>query len=169
MKRLIVAAATLLPALTSAAKPEDVFKREVVLVAKRVPVQFKSADAFIRFLRENRAVHIWPAKTKRAWKFSYMSFFAAPLDDIQVQVRLSDVTDGTARFVAAFDQFTTERGQRILSSDLDLAEPEFQPNRQYKIEIVSRGRVMASTKFWLRGQGERYSGRVSFTEEETRE
>ncbi|MEK6607039.1 MAG: hypothetical protein AABZ30_05195 [Myxococcota bacterium] len=170
--KLAVAAAALLPLLAAhealARKPEDAFKRQVVITTKRFPMRFASASAMESFLRSNRKEHIWPEKDG-TWKFEFMSFFAEPLEDFMVTVKLFDVTGSERRQVTAYDENTGERGLRSLHSSITLEKPEFQPNRRYELVVTNRGRVLAQTKFVLRGQGEKYSGKVEFSDEETRD
>lgn len=168
MKWLLVLA-VLLPATSSWARPpEDVFKSQIVITTKRMPMRFSSANAMTAFLKNNRKTTLWPEKDEKSWKFEFASFFAKPLNDLQVTVKFFDLTEGNERFVNAYDQFTSERGQRVLISSLVLEKPQFEPNRKYKMLVTSRGRELASTTFTLKGQGKVHSGKVDFSDEETR-
>jgi hypothetical protein len=142
---------------------------KVVLLKKRPPMRFSSQSAWIRFLRVNKMKYVWPKNKQKSekWKFEFMAFFRRPLNDVEVKVRFTDVTD-VKKFIAQ-DSFYLDRGMTIFASNIEVERPPFAVNRKYLMQISSaRGTPLASTTFWLRGIGEVYSGRVTFTEEEAR-
>jgi hypothetical protein len=149
---------------------ERVFRGKVVITAKRAPARFRSQGAFIGWLRRHRKKHLWPdKKNKKQWKFEFMAFFRTKLNDLEVKIRFFDITEGK-KFIAADPFYMPNRGQQIFASNMLLEKPRFAVNRKYLMEIISprRKMLLASTTFWLRGQKERYSGRVTFTEEEAK-
>lgn len=166
---LLFAAMLIAPGAAQARTVERIFRGKVIITLKRAPAHFRSQNAFVRFLRANNKKHIWPTKTnKKQWKFEFMAFFTQALDDLEVKIKFYDVTD-IKKFVAADSFYTPSRGQKILASNMVLEQPRFAVNRKYLMQVMSpRGRLLASTSFWLRGQKEVYSGRVTFTDEETR-
>lgn len=169
--RLAVSLVLLVSLVTSsvvqARKPEDVFRKQVMIVGKRVPFRFSSGENMISFFKSNRKEHIWPTKEGK-WTFEFMSFFSEPLQDFVVTVKFYDVSDGNKRFVQAYDENAAERGLRTLHSSITLEKPEFQPNRRYQIAVTNRGQVLAQATFMLRGEGEKHSGKVEFSDEETK-
>ena len=167
MRTTLAAALLLVAAPASAKKAEDVFKGQIVLSGKRFPMRFSSDNAMVSFLRDNRKKELWPDK-EGVWKFEFMCFFDKPLNDFQVSVKFFDLTEGDKRFVTAYEENTSERGQRILASSLVLEKPQFTVNRKYRMVVFNRGRELAQTTFTLRGQGPNFSGKVEFSEEETR-
>jgi len=167
MKWLVVSVLLLAGGSAWAKKPEDVFRKQIVVSAKRFPMRFSSDGAMVSFLRDNRKKELWPEKDG-TWKFEFMCFFASPLNDLQVSVKFFDLTEGNKRFVNAYDQFTSERGQRILASNIVLEKPQFNVNRKYRMVVTNRGQELAETTFVLRGQGPNFSGKVEFSDEETR-
>jgi hypothetical protein len=166
MKWVVVSTLLLATVPAWAKKPQDVFRKQIVVSAKRFPMRFSSDSAMISFLRQHRKKEIWPEKDG-TWKFEFMCFFADPLNDLQVSVKFFDLTEGNKRFVNAFDQFTSERGQRILASSIVLEKPQFGANRKYRMIVSNRGRELAETTFTLRGEGPKHSGKVEFSDEET--
>jgi len=164
--RWLIVLAWLLPASASwARRPEDVFQRQIVITTQRFPMRFSSEGAMTSFLKKHRKKDLWPKKDG-TWQFEFMCFFATPLNDLQVNVKFFDLTEGNKRFVNAYDQFTSDRGQRILVSSLSLEKPQFAPNRKYEMVVSNRGRSLASTTFTLRGEGPNYSGKVEFSDQE---
>lgn len=151
-------------------KVEDVFRGRVIITTKRAPARFANAGAFVRFLQANRKEQIWPEKkNKKEWRYEFMAFFARPHNDIEVTVKFYDVTEGK-KFIAADSFYLSGRGQRILASSMVLAKPRFDVNRKYNMVVISPkgGTALATATFWLRGEKERYSGKVTFSDADTK-
>jgi len=148
---------------------ERAFRGRVVITEKRPPEKFRSDGAFIRFLRANRKEHLWPdKKNKKQWKFEFMAFFKRPLDDLECQIKFFDITEGK-KFIAGDTFYTASKGQSILASNMVLESARFSVNRKYLMQVLTpRNVLLSNTTFWLRGQKEVYSGRVTFSDEETR-
>jgi hypothetical protein len=158
--------------VSSAAKPEDLFKGKIVITKGRLPMRFSSPGAFVSALQRARIDKIWPTEEKGEdhgiWNLEYIAFFAQPLNDSEIQVKFYDITAGERRFVAGDPQYTRERGSRIFGSSIELRKPEFDVRKHYMMTVESRGRTLATTSFWLLGKGANYSGKVEFSDEETR-
>jgi len=155
-----------------AAKPEDVFKGKIVITKDRLPMRFASPAAFISAVRSKQIDKVWPTEEKGAdhgiWNIEYIAFFAQPLNDSEIQVKFYDITGGDRRYVAGDPQYTREKGSRIFGSSIQLAKPEFDVRKHYMMTVESRQRVIASTSFWLLGKGANYSGKVEFSDSETK-
>jgi hypothetical protein len=178
-KRLALILAPILAALvfaqarpSLAAKPEDVFKGKIIICKKRLPLRFSSGGAFISAIQSAKTDKIMPTEEKDAehgtWDLEYIGFFAQPLNDSEIQIKFYDITGGERRYVAGDPQYTRERGSRIFSSSIQLAKPEFDVRKHYMMTMESRGRVIATTSFWLLGKGAQYSGKVEFSDAEAR-
>jgi len=154
-----------------AAKPEDVFKGRIMIVKKRLPMRFSSAGAFISAVQSSKTDKLWPTEEdgadKGIWNVEYIAFFAQPLNDSEIQVKFYDITAGK-KYVAGDAQYTREKGSRIFSSSIQLAKPEFDVRKHYMMTAESRGRIIATTSFWLLGKGANYSGKVEFSDTEAR-
>jgi hypothetical protein len=157
---------------SAAAKPEDVFKGKIIITKNRLPMHFSSSGGFVSALQKNKIDKIWPTEEKGddkgTWDLEYLAFFAQPLDDSEIQVKFFDITHGDKKYVAGDPQYTRERGSRIFGSSIQLAKPDFDVNKHYIMTIESKGRVIATTNFWLRGKGANYSGKVEFSDADTR-
>jgi hypothetical protein len=151
------------------AKVEDVFKGSIIIMTKRAPSRFPSQGAFVSFLRSNKKLHIWPEKEKKKeWRFEFMAFFARPLNDLEVTVKFYDVTEGK-KFIAGDTFYIPNKGQRIFASNMVLNQPRFAVERKYMMTILNAQQAaLASTTFWLRGEREHFSGKVTFTDEDTK-
>ncbi|HEX3698236.1 MAG TPA: hypothetical protein VH374_22885 [Polyangia bacterium] len=152
--------------------PEEVFKGKIIITKKRLPMHFSSQAAFINELKNAKIEKIWPTEEKGAdqgtWDLEYIAFFAQPLNDSEIQVKFFDITGGDHKYVAGDPQYTREKGSRIFGSSIQLAKPEFDVRHHYSMTVESGHRVIASTTFWLLGKGANYSGKVEFSDEETK-
>jgi hypothetical protein len=153
-------------------KPEDVFAGKVVITANRLPLRFSSAGAFITALNKAKTDRIWPKEEKgndsASWSLEYIAFFAHPLNDSEVNVKFFEITGGGHRFVAGDEQYTRERGTRIFASNITLGTPDFEVNKKYMMTVESKGHIIATATFWLRGKGPNYSGKVEFSDEDAK-
>ena len=156
----------------SAAAPEDVFKGKIIITKNRLPLRFSSQGAFISALQKNKTDKLWPTEEKGddhgIWNVEYIAFFAQPLNDSEIQVKFYDITNGDKKYVAGDPQYTRERGSRIFGSSIQLAKPEFDVRKHYMMTIESKGRTIATTTFWLLGKGANYSGKVEFSDADTK-
>jgi hypothetical protein len=156
-----------------AAKPEDVFKGRIILTENRLPTRFASEGAFVQAVHRASIDKVWPQEEKgndhAVWKLEYIAFFARPLNDNEITVKFWELGGGSQRFVAGDEQYTRERGSRIFSASITVAKPEFDTNKQYLMTIESGSRVLAQTRFWLRGKGPKYTGKVEFSDDEARQ
>ena len=135
-------------------------------------MRFSSQGAFVAALQKNRTDKIWPTEEKGesgSWNIEYIAFFAQPLNDSEIQVKFYDITGGDRKYVAGDPQYTRERGSRIFGSSIVLAKPEFDVRKHYMMNVESRGRILATTQFWLLGKGNNYSGKVEFSDQEARQ
>jgi len=155
-----------------AAKPEDVFKGKIIITKDRLPMRFASPQAFTSAVQAKKIDKVWPTEEKDAdhgtWDLEYIAFFAQPLTDNEIQIKFYDITHGDKKFIAGDPQYTRDRGSRIFSASIQLAKPEFDVNKHYMMTIESGHHVIALTQFWLRGKGANYSGKVEFSDEDTR-
>ncbi|HEY4187982.1 MAG TPA: hypothetical protein VGP07_23100 [Polyangia bacterium] len=155
-----------------AAKPEDVFKGKIMITKDRLPMRFSSPGAFVSAIQSKKTDKIWPTEENGAdhgkWNLEYVAFFAQPLNDSEIQIKFYDITGGDKKFIAGDPQYTREKGSRIFSASIELAKPEFDVNKHYMMTIESGHRVIALTTFWLRGKGANYSGKVEFSDEDTK-
>jgi hypothetical protein len=149
--------------------PEKVFGGQVLLSDKRYPMSAKSAAAYIAALRKQTKTNFQEDKDKKQWKIYFAAFFKSPLNDVEVQAKLYDITPGQPRvMMSSFDQYLDERGQRSLVSSMVLERKQFGVNKQLMVTIESGGKVIAAGKFKILGDVEKSSGKVDFSDEETK-
>jgi hypothetical protein len=151
-----------------AGKPERVFAGQIIVSKKRLPTKAKSANAFIKTLRKSKAKNFWEDKEKKRWVIYFAAFFKRPLNDLEVTVKFYDISSGSRRLMASFEQYLSNRGMQSLISKTKLYRKDFGVNKHIWMVVENRGKVLAQAKFKLLGEAEKYSGQVNFTEEETK-
>jgi hypothetical protein len=148
--------------------PEKVFRGKIITAKKRLPLSAKSTGAYIKKLRSAKKTKFWENKTKKSWKIYYGAFFKRPLNDLEVTVNLYDITDGKRFLKGSFEQYLDSRGQKSIISNITIEREHFGVNRHIMMTVETRGKVLATGKFMILGEGPKYTGEVNFTEEETR-
>lgn len=142
----------------------------IYILKKRLPFRLRSRGALHHFVRKNHTTQVWPEKkNKKKWRLEFFAFFKRAVNDREVKVRFYDVTHGTLnkQFIEGDSIYLQKRGQGELSSSFDLERGRFKINQKILMYIVdARRRLLASATFWLRGKGEVYSGRVTFSDKE---
>lgn len=143
------------------------FKGKIITSDKRIPTSASSKKAYDAQLRKQSRKEFWEDKAKKEWTVYYAAFFKAPLNDLEVQIKIYDITDKSGkRMLAAFDQWLDGRGQKEIISHIKLDREKFGVNRLLLMTVENRGKVLAQGEFKIRGQAEKYDGKVKFTEEE---
>jgi len=143
-------------------KPEDIFAGQIITAKKRIPSSAKSARAYVRKLKKLKKRQFWEDKKKKEWRIYFAAFFKRPLNDLEVTVKFYDITEGHRHMIASFEQYLEGRGQRTLISKAVLEKKFFKPNRRIWMTVENRKRVIAQTKFTIRGEAPKYSGKVDF-------
>jgi hypothetical protein len=115
---------------------------------------------------------LWPREEQgnevTKWTVNYVALLDRPLGDFEAELTLWDVTKkGQAHLVRSEDQFTRQKDTRILSGRLDVSSPEFERNHKYVTRLENRHVLLGEVTFWLRGTPPKYSGKATFSDEET--
>jgi hypothetical protein len=142
------------------------FAGKIVTSDKRIPSSASSKSAYYAQLRKQSRDQFWENKEKKEWKIHYAAFFKSALNDLEVTVKIYDITNKQKRMVAAYEQWLQFRGQKEIISFITLDREKYGVNRQLLMTVENRGRVLAQGKFKILGQAEKFSGKVEFTEEE---
>ena len=87
--------------------------------------------------------------------------------DLEVMVKLYDITGRSRQLLSSFEQFTDQRGQRTIISEITLERKTIGVNKEIQIELDYRGKILATGRFKILGEAERYSGKVDFSDEDT--
>ncbi len=79
---------------------------------------------------------------------------------------LKDLVSKSQQMLVSFDQFTNERGQQTIVSNMTLDKKQVGVNKELMMTMESKGKVLASSRFKILGEGEKFSGKVDFSEDE---
>ncbi len=148
-------------------KPEDLLKGKVIVSDKMLPMSWNSVGSYVTQLKGLNRDAIWYDKKTGKLKIYYAAFFAAPVNDVQVELRLIDITAGAHNQIVSTEQFMT-KGERVLFNSVELDAQDVPGNKKYLMAIEWRHKPIAQTTFTLRIEGPKYSGKVTFSEDETK-
>jgi len=144
---------------------EKKFGGKVLLSDKRFPMTAKSASAYISKLKKQSKAKFWENKDTKTWKIYLAAFFKKPLPDIEYQLKVYDVTNGSKSVLVAIDQYADSAGGTSVISNITLERQFVGVNKSCLITIEANGRVVASGKFQILGEAEHYSGKVDFSDD----
>lgn len=145
--------------------PEKVFRGQILTSNKRFPTSAKSVGAYISALKKNKKTKFEEDKKTKSWKIYIAAFFRKPLNDLEVTVKLFDITTGKRHLVNSFEQYTEGRGQTSLISHIKLEREFFGVNKKILIQMETRKAILAQGTFHILGEEEKFSGKVDFTDE----
>ncbi|HUQ07651.1 MAG TPA: hypothetical protein VM261_34390 [Kofleriaceae bacterium] len=148
--------------------PEKVFGGKIMVSDKKYPSFAKSVGAYIGAIKKQSKTKFWEDKTKQSWKIHFAAFFKKPLTDIEVKVKLYDVGGGQRNLIASFEQYLDQRGQNALLSNFTLERKHVGVNKHVLMVLEVQGRTVATGKFDILGQEERYTGKVDFSDDDTK-
>ena len=146
--------------------PEKVFAGKIIVSDKRFPMKAKSGSAYVAAIRKQSKTQFMEDKDKK-WHVYFAAFFRKPLADIEVIVKLYDTRAPGRPMVASFEQYVSERGQKALLADFVLERKLVGVNRDLWMVLEVGGVTVASGKFKILGEAERFTGKVDFSDDET--
>jgi hypothetical protein len=148
--------------------PEDALKGRVIISDRSFPMHWNSVGAYVAQLKSMNKTTLWYDKKTGKLRIYYAAFFAQPVNDVQVDLVIYDITNGAHDRKNSTENFMN-RGERVLFNSVDFDKEDFEMNKKYLMAIVSRGKTIASGDFILRGEGPHYSGKVTFSEDEAKQ
>jgi hypothetical protein len=169
LRTLLVSSVVLMAVLASnsfAGDPNQVFKGKIMTSAKRYPLSASSKDKYIAQVRKQSTSSFKEDKEKQQWKIYFAAFLRVPLNDVEYMIKFYDVTGGTQQLLGASEAFNDSRGQKTIVSNIVLDKKGFGVNKNILMTIENKGKILASTRFKILGEGEKYTGKVNFSDEE---
>lgn len=172
MRALLTAIALLVVVPSRAAladkaeRPNPAFAGKIMLSEKRFPAQAKSLSAFNAQIRKQSKTSFYEDKEKKGWKIQFVGFLKAPLNDVEYVVKIYEMGARGQQLLSTFEQFTDSRGQTALISNMMLEKKAVGVNKDLLITMESKGHVLASGRFKILGEGEKFNGKVNFSEDE---
>jgi hypothetical protein len=169
MKKLAVALALTVcaSAFAKGPVPEDYLKGRIIISDKPLPTRWSSVGSYVSTLKGMNRGTIWYDKKSGKVTIQYAAFFAKPVEDVQVNLVLYDITGGQHTQKVSTENFMT-RGDRVLFNSVVFDKEDIEGNKKYMMTIEDRRRVIASGTFILREEGPHYSGKVTFSEDEAK-
>ena len=149
----------------AAEKPNPAFAGRIMLSDKRYPISAKSLAAFNAQITKQSKSSFFEDKDKK-WKIHFAGFLKTPLNDVEYAVKLYEVSGRGQQLLATIEQFTDSRGQVSLISNLVLERKTIGANKELMMTLENRGKVLASAKFKILGEREKFTGKVDFSEDE---
>jgi hypothetical protein len=146
----------------AAQDPNSVFGGRILLSTKRFPQSAKSADAYIANMKKQAMDKFQEDKASGTWKIYFTGFFKSALDDVEYVVKIYDVSN-KKQLLVSFDQYTDQRGEKSVNSNMTLDKKQVGVNKQLLITMESKGKILASGTFTILGEGEHYTGKVDFS------
>ena len=147
--------------------PEDYLKGRIIISDRRLPTSWQSVSSYVTTLKNMNKGTIWYDKKSGKLTVQYAAFFARPVNDVQVMLTLTDITNGGHQQKATTEQFLA-RGDRVIFNAVEFDKEDIEGNKKYLMTIATRGQVIATGTFILREEGPHYSGKVTFTDDETK-
>lgn len=153
------------PALAKGAVPEDFLKGRVIVSDKALPMHWNSVSSYVSQIKNLNKSTLWYDKKTGKLTVHFAAFFAQPVQDVQVNLVVYDITGGSHQQITSTENFMT-RGDRVLFNTVVFDKEDIQANRKIQLAIEDRRRLIASGTFILRAEGPHYSGKVNFSDEE---
>ncbi|HET7503810.1 MAG TPA: hypothetical protein VFK02_22470 [Kofleriaceae bacterium] len=150
----------------AAENPNQAFAGRIMMSSKRFPLQARSPSAYTAQIRKQSQTSFLEAKDTHSWKIYFAGFLKTPLNDLEYVIKVYDVTGKNQQLLVSFDQFTSERGQQTIVSNMTLEKKQVGVNKDLLMTMENKGKVLASSRFKILGEGEHFSGKVDFSEDE---
>jgi hypothetical protein len=148
--------------------PEDFLKGRVIISDKSLPMSWNSVGSYVSQLKAMNKSTIWYDKKTGKVTVYYAAFFAQPVNDVQVDLVIYDITGGIHAQKISNETFMN-RGDRAQFNSVEFDKQDLEGNRKYMFVVEHRHKPIATTQFTLRMEGPHYSGKVDFNDEETKE
>lgn len=170
--RAIVVGTLLALALVVTARPaaaEDpghAFNGKIMTSTKRYPQAAKSPSAYTAQIRKQSGSNFYEDKTDHTWTIFFAAFLKAPLNDVEYVIKFYELGKGGNQLLATSEAFNDERGQKTIVSKIKLDKKLVGVNKNIQMTIENKGKVFASTTFKILGEGEHFSGKVNFSDDD---
>jgi hypothetical protein len=156
------------PRVAQAENPNVTFSGRVMVSDKRFPQTAKSPSAYVAAIRKQAKTNFKEDKENQQWKIYFAGFLRTKLNDVEYIIKIYDVTSKSHQLLQSFEQFTTDRGQQTIISSMVLERKTMGVNKELMMTMESKGKVLASGRFKILGQGEKLTGKVDFSDEDTK-
>lgn len=146
--------------------PNSVFAGKIVMSDKKFPTSAKSPSAYVAAIRKQAKSDFREDKESHAWKIYFEGFLKAPLNDLEYMVKVYELTGKGQQLLVSFEQYTNERGEKTINSNMTLEKKQVGVNKDLLITMETKGKVLASARFKILGEGEKFTGKVNFADDD---
>ena len=160
-----ILALCLVAGTASAQDPNKVFAGQIIPMIKRPPATAKSPDAYIGIMRKLKQTTFAEDKASGTWVIWLACFLKSPLDDVEYSIKYYDISQGK-QFLASSDNFSDSRGEKTILTKVTLDKKWAGVNKNILVTLENKGKVLASTTIKILGEGEHYTGKVNFSEDD---
>jgi hypothetical protein len=148
--------------------PGHAFNGKIMTSNKRFPQSAKSPSAYTAMIRKQAQSNFYEDKTDHSWTIYFAAFLKTPLNDVEYVIKFYELGKGSQQLLATSEAFNDERGQKTIVSKIHLDKKQMGVNKELQMTIENKGKVYASTRFKILGEGEHFSGKVDFSDDETK-
>ncbi len=149
----------------SADPPDRVFAGTIVVSAKAFAPAAKTDAETIAAIRKQAAVTFAEDKKDHTWTLFLVGYFKQPVDDMEYVLKVKDLSNKTQVLVSA-DKYLSSRGLRAASTKLVLDKEKVGVNKELLLTMESKGKMIALTRIQITGEGEHFTGKVDFSDDE---
>jgi hypothetical protein len=153
---------------TSAETPEQAFNGRIMTSSKRFPQTAKSPSAYTAQIRKQAQTNFYEDKTDHTWTIYFVAFLKTPLNDVEYVIKFYELSGKSQQLLATSENFNDERGQKTIVSKIKLDKKQMGVNKELQMTLENKGRVLAATRFKILGEGEKFTGKVNFSEDEAK-
>jgi hypothetical protein len=153
-----------------AENPNVVFAGRIIISDKKFPRTATSPSAYVAAIRKQAKSSLNEGKgdDKGTWKVYFAGFLKPALPDLDYVIKIYDNTGGKKQLLTTFEQYTTDRGQQTLISYMTLDKKQVGVNKPMLMTMEYKNKVLASGGFKILGEGEKYTGKVNFSDDDTK-
>ena len=169
--RAMVLCLLLLPSALLAGKaPEDLLQGSLLISDSSFPLKWTSPGEYASRLKKLHKSSLNYDKKPGKLPVYYAAFFQYPVNDVQVNFVIYDITNGPSAKVkkGAWEAFLGRKGERALFNSVEIDKEDIEMNKKYLFAIESKSKIIAKGEITLRGELPKYSGKVEFSEEDTK-
>ncbi len=150
--------------------PEDLLKGKLIISDASLPTKWTSPGEFAARLKKLHKGSLNYDKKTGKVQIYYAAFFEKPVNDLEVKFVVYDITNGVGSKTKKMsaEAFMNAKGQRVLFNAVELDKEDLEMNKKYLFTVEYKNQILAKSEMILRGEAPKYSGKVEFTEEETK-
>ncbi|HEY1811287.1 MAG TPA: hypothetical protein VGG74_02965 [Kofleriaceae bacterium] len=145
--------------------PGRVFNGRMMTSAKRFPMSAKSQGQFIANVRKLQQTNFMENKADHTWTVYFLAFLKSPLNDVEYVIKFYDIRQGQ-QLLGTMEEFNDQRGQTTIASKMTLDKNIVGVNKELLVTLENKGKIYASTRIKIIGEGEHYTGKVNFSDDD---